>query len=279
MDTVQAIVFALIHGFCEFIPVSTFAHDTLITGVLHWQPPTGYLLGSLEVGSFAALFVYFRHDWESMISSLIQFSIYRKKPMTLDERLPFFLFLTTALTLAVLIYSGPQLGELFQSPLWLILSVVGGGILLMIADSMGRKSKGNFDWNIWDSLWIGAFQSLMLLPGCGRAAASFSGGLFRNYRRDSAAKYVFFAAAPILGWSAWTHLKGFTFHASAPMEHVTWLTFFLAGTVAFMTSLLAISLFIVPIERKNFRNTFLYRGLLAAALGLIYWKNGGTFGL
>ncbi|MGZ3697932.1 MAG: undecaprenyl-diphosphate phosphatase, partial [Bdellovibrionota bacterium] len=88
MSTFQAIVYGIIHGFTEFLPVSSSAHQSLVPFLLGWQAPNGPLFGAFAIGTFAALMVYFRHDWASMISCFIQVILFRKRPMTLDERLP-----------------------------------------------------------------------------------------------------------------------------------------------------------------------------------------------
>src|SRR5688500_4363467 len=94
MTTLQAVIFAILQGFSEFFPVSAAAHRKLLAYFVGWPEPSGDFMGALYLGSFLAVFLFFIHDWASLLSSLIQVIVYRRKPMTLDERLPFFLILS-----------------------------------------------------------------------------------------------------------------------------------------------------------------------------------------
>jgi hypothetical protein len=53
-----------------------------------WAPPPTVFIGAMSFAAFLAVFFYFIHDWASLISNFIQLIIYRRKPMTLDEKLP-----------------------------------------------------------------------------------------------------------------------------------------------------------------------------------------------
>src|SRR6188768_4265884 len=95
MTLFQAVVHSVLHGFAEFLPISVSAHHSLLAYVLGWPAPAGAAMGAMGLGASLALLVHFRHDWASMISSFLTVLIYRKKPMTLDERLPIFILVAT----------------------------------------------------------------------------------------------------------------------------------------------------------------------------------------
>ena len=69
---------------------------------------------------------------------------------------------------------------------------------MVLGDSMSRKNKNMFDSNWFDALCVGLAQVLWVIPGCGRVAAQLPGAFFRNYSRESAIKYGFFADDPVL---------------------------------------------------------------------------------
>src|SRR4051812_31888911 len=118
MTTFQAIVYGILHGFTEFLPISASAHRILLAYVMGWTEPSGAFLGALSVGSALALLAYFIHDWLSMLSSFLQIIIYWKKPMTLDERMPLFITLSTLPIVGVWYQFQDELGNrLDSSPL------------------------------------------------------------------------------------------------------------------------------------------------------------------
>jgi undecaprenyl-diphosphatase len=272
MTTFQAIIYSLLHGFAEFLPVSSSAHRMLFSYVTGWSEPSGAMLGALYLGSTLALLIYFIHDWASMISCFLQILIYRKKPMTPDERMPLFLILATLpITLVWYYFHEDLAAHLDSSPLIVSGMLAGFGALLWFADSMSRKHKNMYDWNVIDSLAAGVAEIAALVPGCGRQTATVTGGLFRNYSREAAAKFTFFAAVPVLAGNAIVHLKGVSFHQAVPMTDVSWLSFYVAIVVALLASLLSIGAFFKHIRSRGGMGQYVvWRCLVAAGIVGLY---------
>lgn len=267
MTTFQAIVYGALHGFTEFFPVSSAAHRILLSHLTGWTEPSGPLLGALSLGSTLALLAYFIHDWLSMISCFLQVVIFRKKPMTLDERMPLFLGIATVPIACVWYYFHDAIAsKLDDSPLVVSATLAGFGLLLWFSDSMSRRNKNMYDWNALDALVVGLSQVAGLVPGCGRMGAALTGGFFRNYSREAAAKFSFYAAAPILAASAIAHLKGMSFRDPAPMADLSWLSFYVALLIAFLTSLLAIGAFMKHIVRGGMGQYAVWRVLVAGGV-------------
>lgn len=272
MTTFQAIVYGILHGFTEFLPVSAAAHRILLAYITGWQEPTGAFLGALSLGSTLALLTYFIHDWSAMISCFIQVIIFRKKPMTLDERLPLFLMLATLPIGVVWYYSHDELlSHLDSSPVMVAASLAGFGLLLGFAEHMSRKNKNMYDWNWLDALIVGVLEVAALIPGCGRSGSTMAAGLFRNYSREAAAKFGFYAAVPVLAASTLVHLRGLSIHSPAPMADVSWLSFYVALVVAFLSSLLGIGAFMKHIQRKGMGQYVTWRIVVAVGVGGLYW--------
>ena len=180
MTTFQAIIYAVVHGLSSFFPVSADAHQVLVPFIPQWPEPNGPMLGALALGSLLALLVYFRHDWASMISCLLQVIIFRKRPMTLDERLPLFILIATLpLGIATYFLRGHEL-PITWTPVTVAAALAAFGIPLWISDSMSRKSKSMFDWNWIDAAIVGMMQIGTLILGLGSVAATLIAGQFRN---------------------------------------------------------------------------------------------------
>src|SRR4051812_21452469 len=131
MTTFQAIIYGILHGFTELLPLGAEAHRILLSYVTGWSEPTGPLLGALLLGSALALLIYFIHDWASMLSSLLQIVIYRRKPMTVDERMPLFVMLATIPVATAWYYLHGEIStRLDSSALVVALTMAGFGLLL-----------------------------------------------------------------------------------------------------------------------------------------------------
>ena len=274
MTTFQAIFLAIVHGFTEFLPISASAHERLVPYLLSWSDPPEALLAALSMGTALSVLVYFIHDWASIISSFLQILIFRKKPMTLDERLPLFLFVS-GIPLA--------LGWFYLRPLiegsadWANPSLVAGVLAvgafpLILAERRSRKNKGMFDWNGLDALLVGITGLLMFVPGCGKPEALMPGALVRNYNREAAGKFAFFVMFPVLVVSAYLHLHEMGFHLhGAPSPDLSWLSFGVALVVSFFSGLLAIGGLMKHIQRNGFGQYAVYRLALAAVTGGVFW--------
>lgn len=271
ITTFQAIVYAVIQGFSEFLPVSARAHQLAVPYLLNWPAPPEALLAAISIGALMAALVFFIHDWASMISSLLRVLLYRKKPMTLDERMPLFILLT-AIPLALSWHPiEMRLNALEWSPLLISGSLAIFALPLWFSDSFSRKNRAIYDWNALDATWVGIFQIGTLLPGLGRTTGALMSGLLRNYRRDAAAKFTFYAAVPMLAASASLHLRGVQHGVGAPSPEVSWLSFWVALIVAFLSGLLAIGGLMKHLQSKGVGQYIAYRFILAATLAAVFW--------
>jgi undecaprenyl-diphosphatase len=270
MTTFQALIYGIIAGFSEFLPIGAKAHRLLVPYFVGWPEPPADVMGALYLGSFIAAVVYFAHDWASLISSFIQVIIYRKRPMTLDERLPFFLIAATIPTLIV----WHQLFETVYGVEWGPLMIAGAlaatALLLHFSDSFSRRNKAMYDWNWTDSLIVGIAHLGMLVPGADRSASGIIGANLRNYNREAAAKFIFLCSVPFLGGKAFLHLRDTL--AGGLSQEVSWLTFGVAGAVSLFSGLLAIGGLMSQLQaRKTFKGYAMYRLLLAAAVVVVWW--------
>lgn len=272
MTTFQAIIYGIIHGFTEFLPVSANAHRLLLPYFLGWPEPSGPIAGALALGTLMSVLIFFRHDWLSMLSCFLQVLIYRKKPMTLDERLPIFLVLTTIPT-AFLWHSAQSslfLNE-WTNPIWILSGLIFFSIPLWLLESFNKRNKSMFNWNWLDCLIVGITQATQFFPGSGSVDGGLIGAFFRNYNREAAVKYVFLSTAPFLATKAIIELRQINFHASSPTYDVSWLSFSAALLMATLTGLLTIGGFTKQLQRKGVGQYIAYRLLLAIAVGATYW--------
>jgi undecaprenyl-diphosphatase len=206
MTLFQALIYAALHGFTSILPVSLEAHTALLAHISGWSLPEGPLLGAMHLGATLALFIFFIHDWASMISSVLQVIIYRKKPMTLDERLPFFLAIaTTPVIIGYQLNITSMLPDMLQQPVAIALLLAAGGLLLSFSESMGKRNKTMFDWTTLEAIAVAAGNLLALLPGAGQMTGSLAFATLRNFNREGALKFSLLAGLPVsLYWTMQT---------------------------------------------------------------------------
>ena len=269
MTTFQSLIYSIIHGLSQFLPIGNKAHLVFVPYLINWPTPSGVLLGTLVLGSVMAVLVYFRHDWASMISSFLQVLIFRKKPMTLDERLPLFLAIT-CLPMGVGHYYLQNLEWNF-SLITQVLIYFALGLALWFLDSWGKKIKGTYDWKWLDASILGITQLVGLIPGGDPMSGMLIAASFLNYRREAAAKYIYFALTPLLVSQSITLLRDLSFQNAMPMGDVSWLSLGVALVVSFFAALLAIGGFMRHIQTKGMQQYVIYRSLLAVGTCVVFW--------
>jgi len=251
MTYIQVIILSIIEGLTEFLPISSTGHLIL----------TQKLLG-INVTEFTKSF-----------NILIQLSailavvfLYRKK--ILHSRFLWkqiiIAFIPTGL-LGLTLYKHVK-GFLLENVSVTALALFIGGIILLIIDripklKLGSKNISNLKTH--NLLSIGIFQSLSLIPGVSRSAASIVGGLFSGLTRVEAVELSFLLAIPtMIAASGFDLLKtGFSFTAHQ-------YTLLLIGSLfSFLSASLAIKAFTSFVSKHNFTLFALYR----IFLGLLVW--------
>jgi undecaprenyl-diphosphatase len=273
MTTFEGIIYALIHGISEFIPVGAHGHEILAGKLLGLGTPGSVGVGGLALGAAIALLIVFRHDWASMISSFLQVLIFRKYPMTLDERMPFFLLLSCVPAAAGMRALESQTSLLVSNPTGAALAIAAGALFLWIGESLSRRTKNIYDLNIVDAVLVGVSQLGVLVPGLGPLTATLALLLLRNYRLEAAAKYAFFAALPMTIVTAVQNLQSIELSAPQADAATSWITLSATVVVTAVFGTLTLGGFMRQIQRKGLGGYVAYR--LVAGLALAAWLQLG----
>jgi undecaprenyl-diphosphatase len=274
VTTFEAIVLSVVRGLTEFLPLGATGHQFLFPYIWNWSQPEGAMAGAMALGAFLSVLIYFRHDWASMISSLIQVILFRKRPVSIDERMPLFVIVALIPSVAGWHYLREPLSQVPWTPLVTAGVLAACAIPMWISESFSRKNKGMYDWNWFDSLAIGFSMVAMLVPGVGRLSAGLVGALFRNYNREASAKFTYFMMMPLLLGSAIFQLHGLNLHAAQPMPDTSWLSFGLAILITMTVGLIAISAFMKQLQRGTLGRYISYRILFGVAMtGLWFYRN------
>ncbi len=271
MPLLQALIVSVIYVLSAVFPISVTAHHWAISYFLGWEAPPAEFLGMLAASGFLAVFIYFIHDWASLISSFLRVILLWKSPKTLDERLLFFI-MVSAIPIAVAWFYGRTIFENLEvTPIWIAACLVFFCIPAWLGDRLNRQQKNMLNWTALDAFWVGLMQVQALLPGAGRQIGTLAAAYLRNYNRESGAKFSFLSFAPVLLLFAISNLREFSFSNVEPAYGVSWLTFSVCFVASFLCGLLAIGGFMKNIERKTFGSSYAYRIALAATILVTYW--------
>jgi undecaprenyl-diphosphatase len=203
VDFIEAIVLGLLQGLTEFLPISSSAHLRIFGDLAGWGDPGATFTAITQLGTELAVLIYFRRDIFRIIGKWFRSfgakggahsaGIQKGDP---DVKLGWIIIIGTI----PIVIAGFLLQDIIRTSLrslWITAIVlIVFGILLGLADRLGRRVKTVADVTYRDGLLIGFAQMLALIPGVSRSGASTSAGLVLGYDRPSSARFSFLLAVP-----------------------------------------------------------------------------------
>ena len=97
MSTLEAIVLGLVQGLTEFLPISSSGHLRIVPAFLGWEDPGAAFTAVIQLGTMAAVLLYFRADlWRIARTWIRELGTPIRAPSS-DARLGWFIVLGTIL--------------------------------------------------------------------------------------------------------------------------------------------------------------------------------------
>ena len=262
MSWFEAAVLGLVQGLTEFLPISSSAHLRIVAAIAGWGDPGAAFTAVSQLGTEAAVLLYFRADIVRIIRTWSQSLVKPELRGDIDARMGWYVIIGT-IPIAVLgLLLKSYIDDNFRN-LWLIATtLIVFGVILGAADATARDARPLDRLTLRDSIVYGFAQALALIPGVSRSGGTISAGLFMGYRREAAARYSFLLAIPAVLLSGLFELKDIASGASP----VTWGPTLLATIIAFAVGLAVIVYFLRYIATHTFRLFVVYRVLLGLAV-------------
>jgi undecaprenyl-diphosphatase len=154
-----------------------------------------------------------------------------------------------------------QIETTFRS-LWLVAAMlIVFGILLGIADWVGRKTRKMEDLTVGHGILYGLAQALALIPGVSRSGATISMGRFLGFDREAATRFAFLLAIPAVVGAGVFELK------EIPHGHndFGWGPTITGTVVSFVVGYAAIAWLLRYVSTKSYTPFVVYRIVLGAA--------------
>lgn len=260
----EAIVLGVVQGLTEFLPISSSAHILIISQLFGWEDPGAAFTAVSQIGTESAVIIYFRKDIWRILSTWSRSLFTPALRGALEARMGWYVIIGT-IPIAVLGVAFQDQIETVARNLWLVsFTLIGFGVILGIADRVGRKSQELEDLNARDGILYGIGQAFALIPGVSRSGATISMGLFLGYSREAATRYAFLLAIPaVLASGFFEALK--IGDGPAP----DWGPTIVATVIAFVIGYLVIAWLIKYISTNSYMPFVIYRivlGLLVIVL-------------
>ncbi|MBF6049732.1 undecaprenyl-diphosphate phosphatase [Streptomyces sp. NRRL B-1677] len=278
MSWFESFVLGLVQGLTEFLPVSSSAHLRLTAAFADWQDPGAAFTAVTQIGTEAAVLIYFRKDIARIVTAWFR-SLYDRGTRHDADARTGWLVIVGSIPIGVL---GLLLKDAIEGPFrdlrLIATTLVVMGVVLGYADRLAarderggrhraaKQRKELRDLTVRDGLVFGLCQAMALVPGVSRSGATISGGLFTGYTRESAARYSFLLAVPAVLASGVFELKDAGDSGNAAGGHTAWGPTLFATAIAFVVGYAVIAWFMRFISSKSFMPFVVYRILLGLLL-------------
>lgn len=225
MTIFQAIILGIVQGLTEFIPVSSTAHLVFAARVVNLYggvdktlqaEQTTATIAVIQLGTLLAVLVYFTRDIVNILRAFVtDHSAWlsgRVEPgqpkLSKDAWLGWLVIIGSIPVGIVGLLFKKQIEGPFTKNLWVIATMmIVVGLLLTIAEFVGKRDHGMDQLRIRDALAVGFAQVLALIPGSSRSGSTIMGGLFAGQTRETAARFSFLLSIPAIAASGLLELN------------------------------------------------------------------------
>lgn len=196
MSWLQTIVLAVVQGLTEFLPISSSGHLVLLPSIFGWADQGLTFDVAVHFGSLIAVCTYFRTDLLALVrGATIQLVGRGKSPES-------FMAIcivagTVPAAIAGLLLAGWIEANL-RSPYVIVFTLSGYGLLMALADRLGRRERVIASVGLKDAIMIGIAQALALVPGTSRSGVTISAAMMLGLQRQDAARFSFLLSAPVI---------------------------------------------------------------------------------
>ena len=222
MTILQAIVLGIVQGLTEFIPVSSTAHLVFAARVVNLYggadktlqaEQTTATIAVIQLGTLLAVLVYFSRDIVNILRAFVGdhvawLSGRSELKLSKDAWLGWLVIIGSIPVGIVGLLFKKQIEGPFTKNLWVIATMmIVVGLLLTIAEVVGKREHGMDRLGIKDAMAVGWAQVLALIPGSSRSGSTIMGGLFAGQTRETAARFSFLLSIPAIAASGLLELN------------------------------------------------------------------------
>jgi len=202
MNLLQAIVLGIVQGLTEFLPISSSAHVQIVSellkvpGISDKNSATTAFVATIQLGTEAAVLLYFAKDIWRYLSAFFRGIFSPAVRKTQDFKMAMFVIIGS-IPVGIAGLAFRHFIEETVRTLWVIsATLIVFGVVLLVADRVGAKSREIQELNVKSAIGFGLGQMLSVIPGVSRSGASISFGLFAGFSRASAARFSFLIGIP-----------------------------------------------------------------------------------
>lgn len=266
-DTIHALILGIVQGLTEFLPISSSAHLNVFPWIFGWEEIAESFDLALHFGTLVAICIFFFKDWLNLIKCGMKKAL--KKEDSVDGKIFWYLVIATIpagiLSLVLDKISSIIVEDNLNLEMILIaIALIVMGIVLYLVDKNAESKIKYEDITLKQSILVGISQALAAaFPGVSRSGITMTVARSLKIDRESAAKFSFLLATPIVLAALLVDLPSFVL--SVP---------FIVGVISsFIVGLIVIKFLMDYLKKGSFKIFAIYRIVLGIIiLGIVFLR-------
>lgn len=267
VEIFKSIIFGIVQGFTEWLPISSTGHLLLLDNLLTLNLSDNFkelFMVVIQLGSILAVVVLYFNTLNPISS----------KKSKNENKASLVLWLKVIVATIPAIFFGLLLDDIIDEVLstWQVIAAMlfFYGVIYVLLEKWNKNRAIKID-NIeqityLDAFKMGCFQTLALIPGTSRSGSTILGGLIIGIDRTTAAQFSFFMAIPVMVGASFLKLIKLGYNYTS-LE--LWVLF--VGTlVSFLVSMLVIKALINYVRKHDFSIFGWYRIIISIIVTLVF---------
>ncbi len=263
MGYFEALIYGVVQGLTEFLPISSSGHLALLPYFFHWPDPGVSFDLAMHIGTALAIVLYFIKDIIKIIKDFVGNinCLIQKKEISDFYSLNLFFAIGGTAIAALLIKK--MAFDFGRHPKFIALNLIFFGAVMWACDFWGKNIASEMNKNkILKSMIVGVAQAAALFPGVSRSGITLSAARCMGITRLDATRFSFLLSAPIIFGGALAFIKDFQGHLNQVDSGVI----FFGGLVSFMMGLLTIHYFLKFVAKFGLASFAVYRIVFGAII-------------
>ena len=275
LDILKSILFGIIEGITEWLPISSTGHMILLEKICKFKEVSENFFEMyrvvIQLGAILAVVVMF---WNKLWPFKKKRLENGKSKVAVKPRIIelWFKVIVGSIPAGIIgLIFNDLLDKYLYNYITVAITLIVYGVLFIIVENFNRhrqpKVRKLTELSFKDSFFIGCFQALSLIPGTSRSGSTILGGIILGESRRVASEFTFFLAVPAMFGASLLKIIKFGFAFT-----VTEFVILAIGMItAFAVSLVVIRFLMNYIKKHTFTVFGIYRIILGAIVLITYF--------